>query len=68
VSTSIILRRKSAIRAMCASCRARGIFIDKGSPRLTLIVIPAKAGIQYAAASQFYPLTSVEYWIIRCCG
>jgi hypothetical protein len=27
-------------------------------------VIPAKAGIQYAAASRFY-LTSLEYWITR---
>jgi hypothetical protein len=30
-------------------------------------VIPAKAGIQYAAASQFY-LHALEYWIIRFRG
>jgi hypothetical protein len=30
-------------------------------------VIPAKAGIQYAAASRFY-LHALEYWIIRFRG
>src|SRR6202011_2289653 len=50
----IIRPRKSAIPATCASCRPRGIFIEqKPMLRTTYpIVIPAKAGIQYAAASQ----------------
>ena len=32
------------------------------------IVIPAKAGIQYAAGLSVQPLMSLEYWIIRFRG
>jgi hypothetical protein len=28
-----------------------------------LVVIPAKAGIQYAAASRFFFTPALEYWI-----
>ncbi|BAR55824.1 hypothetical protein ACVIWV_006619 [Bradyrhizobium diazoefficiens] len=30
--------------------------------------MPAKAGIQYAAASRFLQLASLEYWITRFRG
>src|SRR6202035_1647773 len=52
-SIPIIPPRKSAIRAMCASCRPRGIFIEEASSATHSIVIPAKVVIQYAAASRF---------------
>jgi hypothetical protein len=53
-----------------AGIKVKGVFVNDDGGTLhtpTPIVIPAKAGLQYAAASRFIA-PPLEYWIIRFRG